>query len=117
MKIKLEQIVLNVEQLKALQEVKFPVKVSYRIMRLVNKLQPELNTYETKRNELVKEFGEPADEKGDIRVTDPKKLVKFTEKLQELLSLDIEVDFTPIKMEELGDVNVEPKLLINFIFE
>ena len=117
MKIKLADIVGEVENVKALLDLKFPIKVSYRLNRLVSKLQPELNLYDTKRNELVKEFGDAPQEDGTIKVTDPEKLAEFTKKLQELLDVECEIDFEKIKIDDIPNVEVSPKLLVNFIFE
>jgi len=116
MKLKLSEIVNNVDSLKALQEIKLPIKVSYRLMRLVNKLDPVYKSYDDKRNELVKEFGDE-DKDGNIAVKDPKKIKLFFAKLAELLAIEEEIDFTPFKIDELGDINVEPKLISNFLFE
>jgi hypothetical protein len=116
-KITLNEIVGNAENLKELQTIKLPVKISYRIMRLVNKLDPILKVYDEKRNELVKEFGEPVDEQGNKKVTDPAKLKLFAEKLGELLKTEENIDFDLLKIEDLGDVKIEPKLLIPFLFE
>jgi hypothetical protein len=99
-----------------LQEVKFPVKVSYRIKRLISKLEPILKAYNEKRNELVKEFGEIQEDK-TLKVSDPEKLKLFYEKINELLTTEEEVEFEAIKVEELGDIEVPAKLLINFVFE
>lgn len=116
MQIKLNDVVSNVENLQALQEIKFPVKVSYRIKRLIDKLDPILKAYNEKRNDLVKEFGEEQEDKS-VRVTDPAKLISFSEKLSDLLTSEETVDFEKIKVEELGDVEVSAKLLVSFIFE
>ena len=116
MKIKLLDILSNAEPIKELQETKLPVKVSYRIMRLVNKIQPELDTYDVKRKQLIKEFGD-INKDGLLQVTDPKKLEKFTIQIQELLNIEIDIDFQKIKVEELGDLTISPKLLVSFIFE
>lgn len=116
MQIKLKDLVNNVENIKGLQEIKFPIKVSYKIKRLVDKLNPILTSYDEKRNELVKEFGEEG-ENGAIQVTDPEKLKLFTEKFAELLEVEEEIDFEPIKIEEVGNVELEAKNLVGFIFE
>ncbi|MEI6532483.1 MAG: hypothetical protein WCO06_01445 [Candidatus Roizmanbacteria bacterium] len=118
MKVKLSQVVNSSEDIKKLLEVKLPVKVSYRLSRLVSKLQPYLTIYEAKRNELVKEFGEAPDKEGNVKVKDPEKLKQFMAKFSELLSEDIDIDFEKIKIDTLGDMSIEPKLLlIDFIFE
>jgi len=99
-----------------LQEVKFPFKVSYRIKRLTDKLQPILTAFDANRNELIKEFGEEQENKA-FQVTDKEKLKLFYEKLNELLIIEEEVEFEKIKVEELGDVQISSKLLVDFIFE
>jgi len=114
MKVKLHQIVNSAEPLKTLIEVKLPVKISYRLKRLVNKLAPILTTYNEKRNELVKEFGEVQEDK-NIKVTE-EKLKPFLEKLNEVLEVEEEIDFELINIEDLGDVVIAPKDLVEWIF-
>lgn len=99
-----------------LQEIKFPVKVSYKIKRLVDKLEPILKAYEANRNELVKEFGEEQENKS-FQVTDPEKLKLFYEKINELLTTEEEIEFEKIKIDELGDVQIPSKLLLDFMFD
>lgn len=115
MQIKLSEIVNSTEQLKNLLEVKLPVKISYRINRLVNKLNPILQTYNEKRNDLIKEFGEEQEDKS-ISVKDPEKLKLFAEKLQELLQVEEKLDFDKINIEDLGEVVIAPKDIPEFIF-
>jgi len=117
MKIKIGDIVSSIEGVKQLQEINFPVKVSYRLMRLVNKLQTELNSYEEKRIDLIKKYGDAPDEKGAINVTDPEKIALFRKDLQEIFDLEVDIDFEPIKIDDAGDVKIPAKLLVNFIFE
>lgn len=114
-KISLSEVVGNIDNLKALQEVTLPVKVSYKIKRLVNKLEPVLKAYGEKKDDLVREFGELQPD-GESKVTDPEKLKLFADKLAELLSTEDEVDFEPIKVDDLGNVEIAPKLLVPFVF-
>lgn len=100
-----------------LQSIKFPVKVSYRIKRLMDRLQPIFKTYDAKRNELVLEFADAPDKEGNQKVTDPEKLKLFYEKLKELLESEEEIEWEKLKVEDLGDVPVAPKLLVPLIFE
>ncbi len=116
MKIQIKEVVNNVENIKALQEVSLPIKVSYKIKRLVDKLNPIVKSYEEKRTDLVKEFGEKQEDES-VSVTDPEKLKLFVEKLNELLAIEEELDFEPIKLEELGEISIAPKDLVDFIFE
>lgn len=116
MKIKLLEVLAELENIKSIQEVKLPVKVSYRIKRLVDKLQPLLNAYEEKRVELVKEFGEKQED-NTYKVTDSQKLKDFRAKINELQEIEEEIDFEKIPIDMLGDMSLEPCLIISFIFE
>jgi len=117
MKITINKLVESVPDLKAILATKLPIKVAYRINKLVNnQIERELKQYDEARISLVNKYGDK-DEKGDLKVTDPEKIKEFMKELNELLAMEIELDFTPIKVEELGDVQVEPKSLVSFLFE
>lgn len=114
MKILLSDVVSQVENIRALQEISFPVKVSYKIKRLVDKLKPILETYNEKRTELVKKYGEENEDKS-FSVKE-ENLKEFYKELSELSSNEEEVEFEKIKVSELGDIKLEAKLLVDFIF-
>ena len=129
MKIKLREIVncatgtpanqeTGAKEIKApiiiLQETSLPIKVSYRLKRLISKLQPIITVYEEKKNELIKELGTENEDKTISVKTD--KLKEFFAELNDLLDTDEEIDFEPIKLDELGDVKIESKNIIDFIF-
>lgn len=116
MKIKLSHIVGSVESLKALLDVKFPIKQSYRISKLVNgPIERELKSYNEARNSLIAEFGDKNDD-GSTQVKDPKKLEEFMIKMNELLDVDVEIEWEPINIEDVESLNIEPRHLISFIF-
>jgi hypothetical protein len=116
MKIILSDIINNLDSLKSLQALPLPVKVSYRLKRINDKLTPITKSYEEKRLELVREFGTKQPESEDIKVTDPEKLTIFYQKLSEVLKVEEDVDFEQIKISDLGDITVPPKDLVAFIF-
>lgn len=116
MKIKLYDVINNTEQLKALQDVKFPVKVSYKINRLVSKLEPELKAFNETRSKLIMELGEQQ-ENGETKITNADKIIDFQNKIKELFDQEIEIDwFVPIKLEEVGDISIASKDLVDWIF-
>jgi hypothetical protein len=119
MKIKLKDIIENKENLISLQQVDgFPFKVSYRIKRLIDKLNPEVKSFEEKRNDLiVKKYGEKDPESENYSIKDPKKLEQFAEDLKSVMEEMIEVDFDPISIEEIGDVKIAPKDIVEFVFK
>lgn len=115
MQIKLKDILENVQSIKNLQMLNLPVKVSYRIKRLNDRLKPILASYEEKRTDLIKEFGE-VDEQGNFEVKDPEKLKEFIVKITELQSIEEEVEFEAINISELGNITVSANDLVSFIF-
>jgi len=95
----------------------FKFKVSYRIRRLTDKLQAILDTYNLQRQELIKKFGEKDEETGNFTVKDPEKLKEFWKELNEMLDVEEEIEFDKIKQEEVEDVKLKAKDIVNFIFE
>ncbi len=115
MKVKLSEIVESIQPLKSLLEVKLPVKTSYRIKRLTDRLNPIISSYEERQNALVKEYGVEVS-KDRWEVKDPEMLKTYFEKLNEMLAIEEEVEFEPIKVSDLGEVSLEPKNIVPWIF-
>ena len=108
--------------LSVLLETKMPIKTSYWLKRFVDKIQPILKTYDEKRNDLIKEYGEEdksvmVNGEGQFSVKDPEKIKLFFEKLNELLETEEEVEFTPFKLEDFGNSEIEPKNLPVYLIE
>ena len=117
MKLKLSEIVGNIEGIKALAVVELPIKVSYNIKRLVRKLQPEIDTYQEARNAIINELGELDEKTKETKVVDPEKLKEFAKRVTELLEVEVEIDFEPIKISDLGDIKVSSNALVDWMFE
>ena len=127
MKIKLRDII-NATNAEAGQQSKFQIllskdlliKVSYKINRLIGKLEPILKSYEDKRNELVKKYGEKIQKENSeptYSVTDPEKLKLFTEKWNELVEIEEDLDFEKINIADMGDITLKPTEVIDWMFE
>lgn len=114
--MKLKEIIENIETLNELIKIKMPIKASYSISRLIRKLTPEIEIYNEKRTELAKELGELNKEKTQY-IFKEENGVKFAKELKELLDTDISTDFIKIKISDLGDISIEPRLLLDFIFD
>lgn len=115
MKVKLKEILETTQQFQKLVEVDFPVAISYRLRRLVDKLNPIIASYNVKRDELIKKFGTKTKD-GVYTVKDKDKLVKFREQEEILGEIEESIEFTPISIEELGDVKISPNLLVSWAF-
>lgn len=116
MTIQLTDLINGQDNLRQLTEIKFPVKVSYRLSKLLNKVTSELSTYEELRTKLITELGTEDKKTKQITVTN-ENLPKFVEELNKLRQVETEIDFQKIKIAELGDIQIEPKLLLEWVFE
>lgn len=114
MKITLHQLISSKEALQNLLAISLPVKISYLISRIVNKINPELVIFEEKRNNLIKELGEDVGE-GNMRVTEA-NIPKFTEALEELNKIEVDLGLEKIKIDDLGDIKIAPKDLPDWLF-
>ena len=90
------------EPLGKLMEQKSPVKTSYGLAKLANKLNDQLKVIDEVRNGLIKTYGEPDPEnKQQIRVNpDSENMGKFVEEFNELMSQEVEVVFEKVKLPE-----------------
>lgn len=119
-KLKLNQIVSSVEALRELAAVKFPIKISYQLSRLMIEIDRELKIYEEKRVALIKEFGVEDKESGNFKidVEDKEATQKFYDEFEKLMGLEVEVQFADkINMADLGDIAIEPKYLVDWLFD
>lgn len=116
-KIKLGELVSNVENVQNLLKNKLPIKVAYRLNRLSTKIDSELKTYNDTKNTLVLELAKNLPDNTKITQENPEELKEFNKRHNELLSTELELDFDKISIEELGDVVVAPNELVSFIFK
>ena len=121
MKIKLLDIVEYQKNMGALTKVKLPVKVAYRISKLNNKIASEVKDYKEQEFNLIKDLGEvvldtEGKETDNLRVT-KENMPKYKEEVEKLLDLEVELDFEPIDINELGETTIEPSLLNPIVFK
>ena len=112
----LRTIVESQPGLQELISVKFPVKTSYRVKKLVDLFNKELKVFTEVRQELFEKYGEMVKDEnrintGEMRIKD-EYLDKYTREINELLDTEIEVNFTSLKISELGDVSITPMSLV-----
>ena len=88
------------EPLRAIMEQKFPVMVSYKLSKLVMKLNEPFKVIEEVRNGLIKKYGE-ADGKGNTAVKqEGENWVKFLAEFNELMGQETEIVIEKVKLPE-----------------
>ena len=95
MKLKNGEVFAAREPLQNLMSVKLPVKASYNVAKLANKLNEQLKVIDDVRNGLIKKYGEEKD--GQIIVAqDSENFVKFAEEIGELMEKEEKLFFEAI---------------------
>ncbi len=114
--MKLKQLIEAESALHKLMNTPLPAAVAFRLKRVVRVVQPELQAYEEQRLKLVYELGEK-DEKGQTIVT-PENLPAFTEQIEALFNEEVELNYKPLPIKDLGDtaVTTADLLLLDWLF-
>tara|TARA_Y100001963_G_scaffold160166_1_gene268533 strand:+ start:3964 stop:4380 length:417 start_codon:yes stop_codon:yes gene_type:complete len=120
MKVKLGQIYAANPILGKLVEQQLPIRVAYRLTRLITKLNDEYDALDTSRIKLLEEYGTPVDGvEGQFQFT-PENQVSFQEEFNNLLSEDVDLDWQPISIDDLGrqtNLSVKELSSIGFLFQ
>lgn len=102
--MKLVEVLELREGLKAVAALSLPVKVAYRLAKVVERVEAEGKRFDGLRQKLFEKHGE---KHGDRIEVAPEKQGAFGEEMNELLLLDSELVVEPcVTIEELGDVRV-----------
>jgi len=98
------------EPLRKLLEQKFSVMVSYKLVKLVQKLNEQFMVIEEVRNGLIKQYGKK-DKKGNISVKPgDSNWNKFIKEFNELMEQEIEIVVEKIKLPD--SFEIEPSVLV-----
>jgi len=122
MKITLAEIKSLEESLAKIFNKDVNIKIAYRLSSLLKKLNEEMKTLEETRIKLVKQYGEENEETHQFSVSE-EKAQDFYKEFNELMQVVIDIDFEPIQLKELGDIDMsasdvlrlDEKIIINDI--
>ncbi len=113
MKLTLSEVYGLVRGLPRLTDKELPIKISFRLLKLLKSCSGEIETLEKSRIKLVKKYAEEGSEdKQEFKVADEKKN-EFQEEFNILLGEEVEIDFEPIGIEELGEISLATNDLIS----
>lgn len=105
MRVTINQVIRSTEALNALAVSKQPVKIAWRISRVLRMLEPEVKAFNEARLGLINQHAEVIEDQ--FRVA-PEKVSVFTTALQALLDEEIELAITPIEIDALsGDITAQ----------
>lgn len=110
MKLTLGELLNGKPALEKLVNLEIGIKTAYKISRIIRKLNEELQHFEEQRQKLVTQYGEPQ-ENGNVIVTE-ENMEAFAQELNDLVALEIKLDFEAVSLDELGDVKMAPAELM-----
>jgi len=116
--MQLKYLVDGAEALGQLMQIKMPIVLSFKLSLFIKKINPAVEEFGKKRNELLaihaeKILDKDKKETGQMKFTDKEKAEEFTKEINLLLDTEVNVEVPEIKIAEFGNIEIEPKLLIN----
>jgi len=103
--MKLKQLIDAQDALHRLSHAPLPAAVAFRLKRVLRVVQPELQTYEEARVKLASSFGKISED-GSQYIVPPEKRPMFNEELEALWNEEVDLNFQPLRIEDLGDTAV-----------
>lgn len=104
MTIKLNDIVNGFETLNNLCSEKLPIKISYKLLRLLKMITPEFELFNQERIKLICQYGEAVDDaSGEYKIIN---IEEFTSAMNDLGNQDIELNFDIIDMSSIEKLNL-----------
>lgn len=113
MKLKFYEIKRFVDIYEKIKNTTLPIKVGYKLAKLAVQCQKEMDIYQSQLNKIIQEYG-ARDENGQLIQTEngdgikikEDKIQECQEKLNELSTLEIEINESPISIEALENVEL-----------
>lgn len=114
MKVKIAKIVVFMESetKQTIAESPMPASTGFRISRIIAKVEPEYQTFNEKRQELLKAYCKldkdgnlKPDKKGGIQFKSEKDAQKFTDEISPVLDEEIKLDVSKVKLSSLSKVS------------
>ena len=113
MKIELGKLINSSEALMTLfklgEEGKLPTKLTYRLSKILKKINPEIDAYEETRKSLIVKLG-TKDDKGNpvIKAEDTNAMAKYNKELETIIKDEVAVDISFIPEDLLLEVDNLP---------
>lgn len=121
MKVKLGVLENSLDGLRELAKEKIPIKIAYSLTKFISKVANELKIYETQKREILKKYGAKENKLNNSLFMEPEDehYQIVTTELETLSQIEVEIEFTKIKIGELGNINISAVLLLqlSYLFE
>ena len=112
MKVKIADLAALQPALTTLINTKLPVKASYRIGKGMGKVRSALNAQEDYRINTLNKIAKLDTADNKYKFAGPEDEAKFQAIMAEYNGQEIELDFQPVTLEDLGDAKIEPAVFM-----
>jgi len=116
--MQLKYLVEGAQSLGKIMQIKLPIVLSYKLSLFTKAINPAVEEFGKKRNELLAEYAEKVLDKdkkdtGQMKFKGEKEVKAFNKLVNELLDQEIKIDVPEIKIAEFGSIELEPSALMN----
>lgn len=109
--MKLIELINAYENLNGLSDLILPAKESFKVVKILMDIEPQVLNYNTQRNKLLAKYGDTKDDKNyKIREAEQEN---FKDELLELQNIEIDLKFEKIKIPD--EINIKPANIINIL--
>jgi hypothetical protein len=95
----INMLITKKDFLSSIGKIKLPNKIAYKMYKLVNKFQEDLNFFQAEYDKLIKLYGAKVDEEDTYTIL-PENQKKFNDDLTDLLSTKINFDDLKLNMSQ-----------------
>lgn len=106
MKFNVEQINVIAKALNEVAEKPMKISLAFKLNKLLTQISTVLADAEKVRMKLITSFGKPVIGKMGVTEIPDENIEIFNKELKELLEQEVNVDFEPFELSELGDIQL-----------
>ena len=117
MKVTLGQLLASQIVLNKLATEKLPAKTSYRLMRVLRKVGPEMETYNKAREALFTKYGAELNAEKTQWVFPPEHQEAINQEHLELLENELDLGCLPLPLEDLGMIATQDLMMVDWLVE
>ena len=100
-----------------LYTTKLPVVTAFKVKKIINAVDGEISVADPERIKIFDKFKVPFIQKenrydvNEFTKKNPKKIPELNADISELFKHEVELNVKPLKAEDLGDIEIEPRTL------
>ena len=114
LQVTMNELLNSNEAMRNIATKELPIKISYQISRIINKMESELKIFEDLKRKIFTNYGENTKD-GQIRIKDENR-EKFQKEMRILLDTSVEIYGNKIELENFNEIKINAIDLLNLKF-